>query len=172
MSWGEKNIMENIIAIFMMVGLLGCTSQPKTIIETESGRPEIIINTGNMGVVKTLLISKMGEEEWNYFLINDSAHSLTFSRQVKAEEEIDVAQLMVGTRYGTKPERIVIYNMVEIEGTIRVVAFPSLSSQNGFGKTTNVNLENNIAVFYALQELLISVKTKIEKDLTSNLMPQ
>ena len=113
-----------------------------------------------------------GEEEWNYFLIDDSKDSLTFTRQVKAGDEADKAQLMVGTRYGTRPERVVVFNLMRIQDAIQTVAFPSLSSQNGFGQTNKVSLENNIAVFNALQELLISMKTKIESDLKLNLIPQ
>lgn len=79
---------------------------------------------------------------------------------------------MVGTSYGTRPERVVVFNLVKIEGTIKTVAYPSLSSQNGFGQTNQVSLENNNAVFNALQELLISIKIKIESDLTLNLIPQ
>ena len=137
--------------------------------------PEIIIKTSNMDAVKSFLISKMleeGEEEWNYFLIDDSKDSLTFTRQVKAGDEADKAQLMVGTRYGTRPERVVVFNLMRIQDAIQTVAFPSLSSQNGFGQTNKVSLENNIAVFNALQELLISMKTKIESDLKLNLIPQ
>ncbi|MBT3509881.1 MAG: hypothetical protein HN472_10125 [Nitrospina sp.] len=163
---------KNIIFIIIGVVLFGCASQPKRIIETESGRPEIIIKTTNMDVVRSLLTSNMGEEEWNYFLIDNSEHNLTFARQVKAGEEADKAQEMVGTHFGTIPERVVVFNIMRIQDTIKTIAYPSLMSLNGFGKTKQVGLENYIPIFNALQELLISTKSKIESDLMLNLIPQ
>jgi hypothetical protein len=163
---------KNIIVIIVMVVLFGCSGPQKKIVETKSGNPEIIINTRNIDVVKSLLILNMGKEEWGYLLLDDSKDSLTFIRQVRAGEEADKAQLMVGTRSGTIPERIVVFQIVRIKGAIQTIAYPSLSSQNEFGQTNQVRLENNIPIFNALQELLISIKTKVESDLMLNLKPQ
>ncbi|MBT3923094.1 MAG: hypothetical protein HOF21_11025 [Nitrospina sp.] len=168
---GEDRV-KNIIIIMIGVVIFGCASQPNRITKTESGQPEITIETNNMDVIRSLLISNMGEEEWDYSLINNSEYSLTFARQVKEGEEADKAQEMVGTLYGTIPERIVVINMMRMQGAVKMIAYPSLMSENGFGKTKQVNLDNNIEVFNALQELLISTKTEIEDDFILKLMPQ
>ena len=164
--------MNNILAIIMMAVLFGCASQTKKIVEAKPDRPEIIIKTSNMDAVKSLLVSKIGKGEWNYLLINKTKDRLTFSREVTAGDEAEKAQLMVGTSFGTIPERIIKFDIMRAQDTVKAIAHPSLSSQNGFGQTNQVNLENDIAIFNALQELLISIKIQIENDLTLNLLPR
>jgi hypothetical protein len=172
----QRNLerMKNIIFIFLLVLLFGCAGQPKKIAETKSGRPEIIIKTDNVDIVKPLLVSKMGdeEEEWSYSLIKKSKYKLTFARPVIAGEEAYKAQEMVGSYYGTVPERFVEFTLTRVDGAIKTVAYPSLLSENGFGQTKQVGLENNIDVFNALQELLNSVKLEIESELSFGLLPQ
>ena len=151
--------MRAVITVILIALLCGCATAPERIAQTKSGQPEVSIRTNDNEEVKSLIISRMMEK--NYLLEDDSKYSLTFRKEVEGTGNQILAQLVVGTRYGTTPEVESRFNIMNIKDRVRVVGFVFISSQSGFGQTNKIKSDDN-KTFNQVQTFLNSIKSTIE----------
>lgn len=141
------------------ITLSGCAMPPQRIAQTPSGRPEIILNTTDVDLVKATIINEM--QVADFFLQDDSKYRLVFTKQLEGNQGI-MAQLVIGNSYSTTPVAEVSFNLSKVGSTIKVIEFSSISTQMAFGQVNRMDMKNNNAWFNDLYSLLQRVKAKVE----------
>ena len=75
-------IVRQFFVFILFVALVsGCAMPPKRIAQTSSGRPEVMINTTDLDLVKSEIINQM--QSGNFFLQDDSKYRLLFTRELE-----------------------------------------------------------------------------------------
>jgi hypothetical protein len=143
-----------------MAILFGCATAPERIAQTRSGKPEVSIKTNDIEAVKSELISRMMEK--NYLLEDDSKYRMTFKKEVEGFGAQFAAQLLVGTKYGTTPEVVAVFNLMKLKDGLRVIGFVFIFSQSGFGQTKKEKIDNN-KTFNDVQTMLNLIKSTVER---------
>jgi len=145
------------ILLFSTVLLSGCVTAPKKITHTESGKPEVIINTDSVDNIKTALISKMLKS--NYQLIRDTQYIMEFKRPANFNENLN-ASLSIGNAYSSN-YRVTIFTFIKTKVGIRVISSASLQAQLPGGQVNSMPL-NSGNVYNIYQRMLFDLKSKLE----------
>ena len=143
----------------MISCLAGCVSAPDRIAQTPSGRPEVIIQTGDVDLVKSEIINEM--QTADFLLQDDSKYRLTFTKELDGDQAI-LAQLLIGNSYSTTPVGEWAFNLSASGNGIKVLGFGSISTQMAMGQVRRTDMKGNNAWFNAAYSLLERVKQKIE----------
>ena len=126
---------------------------------TPSGKPEVVINTSDVGPIKALLIGTL--LNYGYSLEQDTPYSLTLARPLKGMEEVG-ASLSTGNSYSSN-SRVTTFTFVKQADGIRVVASSAWRAQMPGGQIRTTPLDDNGGIFNTYQTELLAIKAKIEK---------
>lgn len=137
---------------------------PKRIATTISGRPEMIIDSNNMDLVKSTIITTMNQG--NFFLEDDSKYRLVFTKEMKGSGAV-ISQLLIGNSYSTTPIAEISFNLSTIDNKIKIVIFSSISTQMAFGQNRRVDMKNNNAWFNEQYQFLQQIRSSIENKNTA-----
>jgi hypothetical protein len=149
-----------MVALTSFILFSGCAMEQR-IAQTPSGRPEVVIDSNDMDLVKSSIINEM--QTANYQLQNDSQYRLAFTKQLEGGQGF-MAQLLLGNSYSTPPIAEVSFNLSKQASKIKVMEFSSISTQMAFGQVNRGDMKDNNAWFNGFYLLLQRVKTTAEKD--------
>lgn len=135
----------------------GCETVQR-IAETESGKPEMLFETAELGIIKSELISEFLNH--NYSIIKDSEYMIEMKRDLRGAETI--LGTLNGNAYSTN-YRVVTMNFAKLSSGIRVLISNRLDSQMPGGQINTMDM-NTVEVFNVNQQFLIDLKAKLEGD--------
>ena len=88
-----NKVIITVLSVITLLFLTSCTSTPKKTINTDSGHPEILINTTDIDNIKSLLISD--NLKHGYVVSKDTFYLLELRRNFTANENANAAQINV-----------------------------------------------------------------------------
>lgn len=145
------------ILLPIALALAGCATPIQRIVETPSGKPEVIIKA-DVAAIKASIIGDLVNH--NYTVEKDSEYLLEFSRPTKGMENF-AAAMVAGNSYSTNA-RIVNYTFVRQPDGVRVIIANSVRAQMPGGQTRTEPLHHN-ELFNTYQKQLEDIKSKLEK---------
>jgi len=107
----------NVLFVIFLAFVLsyGCAQKR---LNTQSGRPEVVVDCGDVQVVKNIFNNRMLNEGYNVVAENNLS--------IEYEKETNVAMdflfaISFGNK-GDKPKKEVILNFMDVQNTVKVVA--------------------------------------------------
>lgn len=137
----------------------GCAS-PK-IASTESGRPEVFINTKNTDAIKSAIISWATTA--GYKIENDSPYRLSFTGSTTDMEAV-ATKMAIGNSYSSQPVKTLGFTFANINDGVRVVADGAVSTQMAFGQVNQMDISRGSRWFNDIQSMLEMVKFNVERN--------
>lgn len=140
-----------------LVLMSGC-SIPQRMADTPSGRPEIVLNSSNLDMIKEEIMFEM--QKGDFFLEDDSKYRLQFSRELEGRNLI-VGRLLVGSSYGTTPRAEISFNIVPLGEETKVIVYMHMSSQTRYGQVNRDDIKSSNAWFNDFYTLLLRIKDRV-----------
>lgn len=155
----NKQISSYVVFLLLVIFLPSCATPVAKITNTDSGKPEVIIETNNIDSIKSLIISEM--VNFGYQIEKDTPYLLEMARATDSRENMTAA-LSIGNSSSTN-NRLATYTFVKLNNGIRVIAAASLRAQLPGGKVNFSQLSNNGSIYNIYQKQLFVIKEKIER---------
>lgn len=144
-----------VVCIGLVLG--GCVAPVPKMVETASGKPEIVINS-DLASIKSAIINELVNH--NYTVEEDTDYMLRMSRPLDASENL-IAAMTVGNSYSVN-KRLAVYQFIKLPEGYRVLVSPSMTSQMPGGQVNTVEISDNGDVFNTFQRGLIQIKATLE----------
>ncbi|MBW8463509.1 hypothetical protein [Acidovorax sp.] len=139
----------------------GCASPSNRITRTQSGYPEITINSVDVRAIRSNLVARNAAGGWT--IETETENMLLMTRVSNPLETSSViAQAMLGNSRSTTPKAEARYIITLSKNQTLVVVQPSISTQMAGGQINRMDLKDNNDVFNNFQNQLARVKTEIE----------
>lgn len=138
--------------------LIGCAAPVPKLTQTQSGKPEVVINATNTDQIKTEIINKMMNEK--YELVRDTPYLLEFHRPANSTEDF-AAALSIGNSY-SRNFRVAVFTIIKDNDNTKVVVSLSLQAQMPMGQINTMPLNDSGNVYNIYQNMLFDIKKKVE----------
>jgi hypothetical protein len=145
--------------LFLMILCLGVLTTTAPLVKTDSGRPEVSINTSDTESVKAAIINKWLSS--GYIVESESSHRLLMSKTLTGGGAI-MAQMLFGNSYSTTPKAESDFSIYTNKGITRVIVTPYISTQMAMGQTKREDMTSNGDIFNDLYNRLLEVKKEFE----------
>jgi len=122
-------------------------------------KPEVTIKTQNLDDIKSLIVTTMANN--NYLLVKDTPYLMEFQREAKGIKENMIIALAIGNSYSNNYFTMSFMLARTPEG-IKVILIPGIKAEMPGGQVNRDDLLNNSKVVNECQQLLNSIKQKIE----------
>lgn len=143
----------------LLVVFSGCAPMPQRIAQTASGRPEVVISTIDVNLVKSELVNVM--QSGGFLLQDESDYRMVFTRELDGSQAT-LARLAIGNAYSTTPQAEVAFTFAKMASSVRVVAFASITTQMPYGQIQRGDMKDNNAWFNDFYSALQNVKVRVE----------
>lgn len=156
--------MKNLLcAIFVIPLLFGCAAGPKRIATTTTGRPEVVVNSLDIDLIKSTAINELAK--YSFMLEDDSSYSMFFTRTMTGSQAI-FSQLLIGNSHSSTPKAEIRLNTTKQTNTVRLIAYISMSTQMPLGKINRQDMNSNNVWFNETQNYLLKIKKDVEAQQT------
>lgn len=130
--------MKTIICSVFLAMATGCATQPPRIAETQSGKPEVLINTTDRQAVKQSIIGKNATTGWS---LEQESDSLLLFRRPFDEKTVIFGSALLGA--GAMAKGMTIrYTIVQFDGKIKVLAAPFNDADSTEFNTLHLQLQS------------------------------
>ena len=143
--------------IILSIFIFGCSSTPK-IADTITGKPEIVINSTDLNIIKNDIIGELLIA--GYTVVQDTPRLLELQRRTRDNEDIAAYFMSVGNAYSTN-YRTVSVNFLKSDDSVRIVVSTFFRAHLPYGEVSSAPITNN-EVFNYWQEYLDKLKIKIK----------
>lgn len=167
LPWFDAHPRGRLASLILLAALTaGCVTQPARLSDTASGRPEAVIRSTDVDLIKARITREMLtlKASSRYSLETDSPLRLVFSRSLLGTGmEAFAASLMVGNLYSTE-YMVVRFTLIPESDTTTVVGETLIRANFTTGGTKEASLDSNASVYNELHLLLQRVKGSIEAE--------
>lgn len=141
-----------LITVALAVILVGCTQTPKI---AAIVKPATVIRTASLERV----ISKLAElcDRNSLRIDNTDAHSISCSQEAPM-----MAQVLLGTRYGTTVRSKVKFTAFKVASGVRVTGYQWLENQTAYGQNKTTDLSSSPDANRTVQVMLDEARREIE----------
>ncbi len=134
----------------------GCANlQP---LPTPSGKPEVTINTSDVGRVKGALVARFTADGYAY--AQDTPYAFVFTKPMPPVEAA-LYKSAVGNAFYANPQIDVVLSLTPLPAATRVLAHLDISMHSVFGKTNRNDIDRSKRA-HDTQQVLEEVKANVE----------